>query len=290
VSPKSRTPATREQGTVTTLFHFSIFPFFLMPFFRWGVGGGGEGVCRGGRVRCCCAACISRAVGSGKLRCKSMPPSPKIPIAPGTRLDGITKPARAKFHVKTERGWVLPKPRCPHVKLGGGLCGLTPTHCRCICMLCQAPMCARQVCNARRDDGRVCTWGALHEPGADVTDAPAASPEGSKMMGRILFGSQSIGIRNLCLPNLEPGGPSYVGGVSLSVTPKLRERTPNKFKSPERTPNKFKSPERTPNKFKSPERTPNKFPMWDPSMFDITPPGSPQKPHPHPLIPRAWQP
>jgi hypothetical protein len=85
-----------------------------------------------------CAACTSRAVASGVLHCKSMPWSPKIPIAPGTRLDGVTKPTRVKFQRKSPVvPYSVPKPRCPHVKLGGGMCGLTPAHCRCLCMLCQ---------------------------------------------------------------------------------------------------------------------------------------------------------
>ena len=188
-----------------------------------------------------------------------MPPSPKIPIAPGTRLDGITKPTRAKNQRKGYVPYGVPKPRCPHVKLGGGMCGLTPAHCRCLCMLCQAPMCAQQVCG-------VCTWG---EPGDAPPAVSVASPEGSKMMGRMFFGSQAIGIRNLCLPNLEPGGPSYVGGVSLCVTPKRRERTPTKVKV--------------------------KSPVFDPADLDITPTGSPAKlppptPYPRPAIPRAWLP
>ena len=164
-----------------------------------------------------------------------MPPSPKIPIAPGTSRDGVTEPSQ--FGRKRSRQPNLAS-LCPHVKLGGGVCGQLPKHCLCLCMCCQAPMCARQICNARLDDDSVCTWG---QPGA--SPEPMATP--IKMMGRMLFGNVSIGIRNLCLPNLEPGGPSYVGGVSLDVTPKRRrERTPNKstFRSPSLIPDFTPSP------------------------------------------------
>jgi hypothetical protein len=201
------------------------------------------------------------------LHCKSMPPSPKIPIAPGTRLDGVTKPTRARYVVQR---YSVPKPRCPHVKLGGGMCGLTPAHCRCLCMLCQAPMCAQQVCG-------VCGWG---EPAADAKLTPgepcaATSPQPMrtpiKLMGRVLFGNVSFGTRNLCLPNMEPGGPSYVGGVSLGATRSPKEHT----------------------------KSVKRVPIFDPRSFDLTPSptpaGSPAKlppptPYPRPAIPRAWLP
>jgi hypothetical protein len=129
-------------------------------------------------------------------------------------------------------------------------------------------MLARQVCNAKLDDGSVCTWGADNRSPEPLMSTPR------KMLGRLLFGDQSIGLRNLCLPNLESGGPAYVGGVNLSVTPKRRERTPKKSTFSTRHHD-------------------------DPSIFDLTPSPSPagspakllpQTPRPRPAIPLAWQP
>ena len=199
------------------------------------------------------------------MHCIPMPPSPKIAIPPGSSRDAVTKPSQ--FRVK-QRQPNIASSLCPHVKLGGGLCGRAPKHCLCLCMLCQSPMLARQVCNSKLDDGSVCTWGADNRS----PEPPMTTPR--KMLGRLLFGDQSIGLRNLCLPNLEPGGPAYVGGVNLSVTPKRRERTPKKSTFSTRH-------------------------LDDPSIFDLTPSpslaGSPAKllsqtPRPRPAIPLAWQP
>jgi hypothetical protein len=163
---------------------------------------------------------------------------------------------------------------CPHVKLGGGLCGRDAKHCLCLCMICQAPMFARQVCLTRQADGSLCTWGDGLSPEPLMT---------SPLLGRIYCGDQSIGVRNLCLsrtplpdyriggglclPNLEPGGPD-----GLPLTPR-KERTPKKSK-------------------------PYKIQMFDPLWYELSPSptrGSPAKlppptPYPRPAIPRAWLP
>jgi hypothetical protein len=53
---------------------------------------------------------------------------------------------------------------CPHVKPGGGQCGLDADHCFCVCLLCQAPMRARKRCGARLTDGSICPWGQDRSP------------------------------------------------------------------------------------------------------------------------------
>jgi hypothetical protein len=53
---------------------------------------------------------------------------------------------------------------CPHVKPGGGQCGLDADHCFCLCLLCQGPMNARKRCGRRLPDGTMCPWGQDRSP------------------------------------------------------------------------------------------------------------------------------
>jgi hypothetical protein len=53
---------------------------------------------------------------------------------------------------------------CPHVKPGGGQCGLDADHCFCVCLLCQGPMQARKRCGRRLPDGSICPWGQDRSP------------------------------------------------------------------------------------------------------------------------------
>jgi len=53
---------------------------------------------------------------------------------------------------------------CPHVKPGGGVCGLEPKHCFCTCLLCCSLMHGRKHCNALMKDGTRCPWGADRSP------------------------------------------------------------------------------------------------------------------------------
>ena len=182
-----------------------------------------------------------------------MPPSPKIPIAPGTSWDGHH--GASKFWGKRSRMVKM----CPHVKPGGGQCGLDPAHCMCLCLLCQAPMGARKRCGAPcLPVGSKCSWGADRSP---EVSSPEQEPEynpvprkipwhrglvPSTPPGRVpsedppvLYTSPVVRTPpsvypagwseqlspGICLPNLEPGG--YDG---LPRTPKRQERTPKKPK------------------------------------------------------------
>ena len=159
---------------------------------------------------------------------------------PGVSFDG--RSAGSQFWGKAT---ALVK-MCPHVKPGGGVCGLEPKHCFCTCLLCGSLMHGSKVCNARMSDGTRCPWGADRSPDVSspeqdpappprkrraVQFIPSAAPQPSP-----LFFDQRIG-GGLCLPNLEPGGKDGL-------------------------------PPQTPRK-----RTPPKTPP--PANFDLTPPASP---------------
>ena len=179
-----------------------------------------------------------------------MPPSPKIPIAPGTSWDGHH--GASKFWGKHSRIVKM----CPHVKPGGGQCGLQAAHCMCMCLLCQAPMRARKRCGALcLQTGIRCPWGADRSP---EVSSPEQEPEHipvprpipwhqglvpSTPPGRVpnedppvRFINPPIGVRyippvgpdtmspGICLPNCEPGGHD-----GLPRTPR-KERTPKKQK------------------------------------------------------------
>ena len=62
---------------------------------------------------------------------------------------------------------------CPHVKPGGGQCGLTAEFCMCMCLLCGAPMCARKRCGAWSSSGERCPWGQDRSP---EVSSPEQSP------------------------------------------------------------------------------------------------------------------
>jgi hypothetical protein len=181
-----------------------------------------------------------------------MPWSPKIPIAPGTSWDG--RVGASAYWGKYTRKVKM----CPHVKPGGGQCGLEAKHCMCLCLLCQAPMSARKRCGAKLPDGSICPWGQDRSP--EVSE-PEQDPEHHPVPRRIPWhrglvpntppgrvpsdnppvlytspvfrtsppvlatGSESFGIPGICLPNLVPGG--YCG---LPRTPGRKERTPKKQK------------------------------------------------------------
>ena len=113
-------------------FQVSKFPsFFLLGGCGCRTGGGGWGF---SRERAC--ACL----------CKARPRKPPTPSesydgrAPNSKYWG---PSTAKVKM------------CPHIKPGGGQCGLTAEHCLCICLMCKYPMCARKRCGRRRSDGSI---------------------------------------------------------------------------------------------------------------------------------------
>ena len=62
---------------------------------------------------------------------------------------------------------------CPHVKPGGGQCGLTAEFCMCMCLLCGAPMRARKRCGAWSSSGDRCPWGQDRSP---EVSSPEQSP------------------------------------------------------------------------------------------------------------------
>jgi hypothetical protein len=62
---------------------------------------------------------------------------------------------------------------CPHVKPGGGQCGLTAQFCMCMCLLCGSPMSARKRCGAWMKDGGRCPWGQDRSP---EVSTPEQSP------------------------------------------------------------------------------------------------------------------
>ena len=97
-----------------------------------------------------------------------MPWSPKIPIAPGTSWDG--RVGASAYWGKYTRKVKM----CPHVRPGGGQCGLEAKHCMCMCLLCQAPMSARKRCGAKLPDGSICPWGQDRSP--EVSE-PEQDPE-----------------------------------------------------------------------------------------------------------------
>ena len=182
-----------------------------------------------------------------------MPFSPKIPIAPGTSWDG--RVGASCYWGKYTRKVKM----CPHVKPGGGQCGLEAKHCMCLCLLCQTPMCARKRCGAKLPDGSICPWGQDRSPEVSSPEQdPPFRPIPRKIpWWRGLVPSTPPGrvppedppvryippvpspVRSppwvpppgpetlspgICLPNLVPGG--YDG---LPRTPR-KERTPKKRK------------------------------------------------------------
>ena len=64
---------------------------------------------------------------------------------------------------------------CPHVKPGGGQCGLTAEFCMCMCLLCGAPMRARKRCGAWISCGVRCPWGEDRSP--EVSDPEQSPPK-----------------------------------------------------------------------------------------------------------------
>jgi hypothetical protein len=62
---------------------------------------------------------------------------------------------------------------CPHIKPGGGQCGLTAEFCMCMCLLCGAPMRARKRCGAWISCGVRCPWGEDRSP---EVSSPEQSP------------------------------------------------------------------------------------------------------------------
>jgi hypothetical protein len=184
-----------------------------------------------------------------------MPPSPKIPIAPGTSWDGRVGSSCywGKYTKKVKM--------CPHIKPGGGQCGLEAKHCMCLCLLCHAPMNARKRCGAKcLETGKRCPWGADRSPevsspeqdppfhpiprkipwhrglvpstppGRVPSDDPPVSYTSPvvRTAPRVLAAIAAMSdfaVPGYCLPNLEPGG--YDG---LPRTPKRKERTPKKRK------------------------------------------------------------
>jgi hypothetical protein len=103
-----------------------------------------------------------------RFKLTAMPWSPKIPIAPGTSWDGHH--GASKYWGKRSRMVKM----CPHVKPGGGQCGLEAAHCMCMCLLCQAPMSARKRCRRKQPDGTICPWGADRSP---EVSSPEQEPE-----------------------------------------------------------------------------------------------------------------
>ncbi len=79
------------------------------------------------------------ALGCGGTERSSMPiikPAPgRSSPPPGVSFDG--RSAGSQFWGKAT---ALVK-MCPHVKPGGGVCGLEPKHCFCTCLLCGVPLC-----------------------------------------------------------------------------------------------------------------------------------------------------
>jgi hypothetical protein len=187
-----------------------------------------------------------------------MPFSPKIPIAPGTSWDGRVGASCywGKYTKKVKM--------CPHVKPGGGQCGLEAKNCLCMCLLCQAPMNARKRCGAQLPDGSICPWGQDRSPevsspeqdppyhpvprpipwwrGLVPSTPPGRVPSDDPVIptrvpavivspvrtpirfSRVALPPSDVGIPGLCLPNLEPGGPCGI------PKPKRRERTPKRPK------------------------------------------------------------
>lgn len=90
------------------------------------------------------------------------------PPVPGFSLDG-----RAPTSVYWGKHSSKVK-MCPHVRPGGGQCGLAPEFCLCMCLLCQSPMHARKRCNALMPDGSRCVWGQDRSP---EVSTPEQSPD-----------------------------------------------------------------------------------------------------------------
>jgi hypothetical protein len=169
-----------------------------------------------------------------------MPPSPKIPIAPGTSWDG--RHGASQYWGKHQRMVKM----CPHVKPGGRQCGLQAAHCMCMCLLCGSPMKARKRCNQLLTDGTRCPWGQDRSPEVSTPEqesppvqpphrthwhaaaygakSPAPGPAPSIPPLSSWLADESIG-NGVCLPNLMAGGPDGLP----PQTP--RKRTPDKPKA-----------------------------------------------------------
>jgi hypothetical protein len=145
---------------------------------------------------------------------------------------------------------------CPHIKPGGGQCGLDAEHCFCLCLLCSAPMKARKRCGALMKDGSRCMWGSDRSPEVSspeqdhpleprprqptlatcgsLTIAAAAVAAGANSSpptkpvspAAAAFLDESLG-GGRCLPNLEPGGP-----CGIPTPPPRRSKVKEKQQTP----------------------------------------------------------
>ena len=171
------------------------------------------------------------------IRDRKMPPTPSIACrgsTPSVSFDG--RSGQSKLLGKRARMVKM----CPHVKPGGGVCGLEANHCMCECLLCHKLMRARKCCGARLLDGTLCPWGADRSPEISspeeevcvVPPRPALPTDlaafrasiDQRIGGGLGLPDQRIG-SGLCLPNLEPGGPHW---LSYHFP---RKRTPPKKKA-----------------------------------------------------------
>jgi hypothetical protein len=153
-------------------------------------------------------------------------------LLPTVSLDGRSATSKYWGHA----GGKLVK-MCPHVKPGGGQCGLDAEHCFCLCLLCSSPMNARKRCGALMKDGSRCPWGSDRSPEVSSPEQeppPLARPRRNTLAASAIpslaaaaaeagansspptkshvspaaaaYLDESIG-GGKCLPNLEPGGP-----------------------------------------------------------------------------------
>jgi hypothetical protein len=90
-----------------------------------------------------------------RLPFSSMP----LPVRP----PGVSYDGRSSSSVYWGKSTIKVK-MCPHVRIGGGQCGLEARYCMCMCLLCGKPMEARKKCRRKQDDGSICPWGEDRSP------------------------------------------------------------------------------------------------------------------------------
>ena len=101
---------------------------------------------------------------------------PKMLPRPGVSYDGRS-PTSTYWGVSTKMVKM-----CPHVRPGGGQCGLTADLCICTCLLCGRLMEARKRCGRRLPDGSICPWGQDRSPEVSSPEQDPAPPPKRKRL------------------------------------------------------------------------------------------------------------
>ena len=218
--------------TVIVKFQFSSFPVFQNMMTRqmhqattppWRGGGcSGEAV-----ARCALVARSDAHFSRQRTKSSAVVHSFMLPVV---STDG--RSAKSKFWGPHGRRSERVR-MCPHVKPGGGQCGLDEDHCFCLCLLCSNPMRARKRClfcpwgrdrspevstpeqespppkRPRKVHWHVAAYGQSDKPGPAPSVPPGTPQESLARLPRAVLAAalpdHSIG-GGRCLPNLVPGG------------------------------------------------------------------------------------